>query len=92
MSDCRNAFGHALRALRRKYGISQGMLSYFLDGAPCDAQISRYERGDNLPDHADDVERIADAIVCTDDERFALLKAYHRSWACRKGTISLLSV
>ena len=90
MSDSQNAFGRSLRALRRKYGLSQGMLSYFLEGSPSDGQISRYERGENLPDHTGDVERIADAIVCTDDERLTLLKAYNRSWACRKGTIALL--
>jgi hypothetical protein len=81
-----NDFDNELRTLRCKYNLTQKLLSYLLGGHPSHTQISRYECGENLPEHCSDVEAIADAIGCTPAERERLIAAYAHSKASTNGT------
>lgn len=92
MPNYHRRFGEELRTLRRKYGLSQKMVSYFLGGTPAHTQISRYERGENLPEHRDDVEALADAIMVTSAETERLIAAYAQAKAAVNGTADQLAV
>ncbi|MBN8633936.1 MAG: helix-turn-helix domain-containing protein [Anaerolineae bacterium] len=76
MATFLSRFGTQLRTLRRARRMSQKTLSELLGCNPQHSQISRLERGENLPQHKYDVERLGEALNCTGAEMKRLHSAY----------------
>lgn len=91
IADYRSDFGPLFRNLRRQRKLTQQAVSELLGGKPGHTQISRYEKGENLPRHRAEVENLAFAMCCTVAETKRLVAAYAKAQAQRDGTDDLLA-
>lgn len=76
MDDCRKKFGNLHRTIRRNRHLTQEAETDLLGGKISTSQVSRYEKGINLPPTLSVVEDLALALGCTVREKRMLVVFY----------------
>ena len=85
MIHCYVIFGDLARRFRLERNLTQKDVSELHGGSPQHTTISRWEKGQALPRHFTDVERLSEVLSCTWAQRQRLYKAYERAVKCRRG-------